>query len=262
MFEATTSSGFQKENDLSIVRSKNENRQERRLLPTLEACAEIQYAYNFFNDVFFRGALPQCILTYTHKKNCLGYFSPDRFERSNGELLAQLALNPHYLALRSDRDSLSTLTHEQVHVWRHYRAAGNGGRPYQTNGYHDRVWADRMEAIGLIPSDTGLPGGKRTGYRMSHYIVEGGPFDIACTELLASGFRINWHERVILYTATPGGDEPIEPDAKKDRIKFTCPSCTLNAWAKPAARLTCTDCRVQMRAASQSQELVHRKTRR
>jgi hypothetical protein len=28
-----------------------------------------------------------------------------------------------------------------------------------------------MESIGLVPSNTGLPGGKRTGQQMTHYIM-------------------------------------------------------------------------------------------
>jgi hypothetical protein len=33
-----------------------------------------------------------------------------------------------------------------------------------------------MEAIGLIPSATGELGGKRTGWRVSHYVASGGKF--------------------------------------------------------------------------------------
>ena len=34
-----------------------------------------------------------------------------------------------------------------------------------------------MGAIGLIPSDTGAPGGKQTGQKVSHYIAGGGRFE-------------------------------------------------------------------------------------
>jgi hypothetical protein len=36
-----------------------------------------------------------------------------------------------------------------------------------------------MERIGLMPSATGAPGGRRTGQRMTHYIIRGGLFDRA-----------------------------------------------------------------------------------
>ena len=34
-----------------------------------------------------------------------------------------------------------------------------------------------MEAIGLMPSHSGKPGGKRTGQQMTHYILDGGSYD-------------------------------------------------------------------------------------
>ena len=79
------------------------------------------------------------------------------------------------LAVRIDRESLSTLVHEQTHVWRRYFGPLNRRGGKGANGYHDTVWRDEMLRIGLPPSDTGEPGGKMLGYRMSHYVEEGGP---------------------------------------------------------------------------------------
>ena len=84
-------------------------------------------------------------------------------------------------------------------------------------------------------------------YRMTHYIEDGGPFDVACRALLAAGFKINWADRIVRPTAP--SDDPNDPDnkpAKQDRIKFSYPSCGLNAWAKPSAKITCADCAVLM----------------
>jgi hypothetical protein len=47
------------------------------------------------------------------------------------------------------------------------------GKPSR-NGYHNKQWSRWMERIGLVPSATGAPGGKRTGQRMTHYIIRGG----------------------------------------------------------------------------------------
>lgn len=236
-----------------IVRSNSQEEQGRSLPPSLAANAELQIAYSHFNKELFGGNLPDCVITYTRKKNVLGHFCPDRFQRIGGDLWPELALNPTYLALREDRQSLSTLVHEQVHVWRHYFGPLNrrGGRG--SNGYHDLPWADEMERLGLMPSDTGLPGGKRTGHRMTHYIVDGGPFDRACRELIATGFLITWRDRLVFTGGNSGaGDDDLEPPQKKDRVKFTCRQCALNAWAKPSALLSCTICGVPMRHGDQS----------
>ncbi|MFD0917249.1 sprT domain-containing protein [Pseudahrensia aquimaris] len=236
----------------SIVRS-NSSDNETSLPPTLEAGAELQYAYDYFNAQLFVGKLPQCLITYTRKKNVLGHFWPDRFQRVGGELWPELALNPSYLAVREDRDSLSTLVHEQAHVARHFfgppnRSGGRGG-----SGYHDQPWVEIMEQVGLIPSNTGAPGGKKTGYQMTHYIKPGGLFDIECQRLLDAGFSINWRDSIFKHemdapAGNPSGSDPIPK--KKDRIKFTCLGCGLNAWAKPSALLTCTLCEFSMSAAT------------
>ncbi|MCW2308840.1 SprT-like domain-containing protein [Rhodobium gokarnense] len=240
-----------------IVRSNSRSSEEaskRHLPPTLEASAEVYYAYSYFNDALFGGKLPDVLISYTRQKNVLGHFYPKRFERSDGTLCHEVALNPLFLGLRPLRDSLSTLVHEQCHVWRHDFGPLNRRGRRGSNGYHDQVWAEKMESIGLSPSGTGLPGGKKTGHRMSHVIVNGGPFDIACRALLDTGFQINWHDRVNLTGLHAGGDDDVDhPNPqKKDRIKFTCPECGLNAWAKPSALLKCADCERLMLAAGSS----------
>lgn len=51
------------------------------------------------------------------------------------------------------------------------------------------------EAIGLMPSHTGRPGGMRIGEKMDHYVIAGGPFERAANELVARGWRISWIDR-------------------------------------------------------------------
>ncbi|MEM6890508.1 MAG: hypothetical protein AAF636_20600 [Pseudomonadota bacterium] len=254
------------ENELSIsfVRSNSdsngETKETRELVPTLQASAELQFALNHLNQAFWDGQVPDPILMYTNKPKCFGYFAPDKFERADGKVVSAIALNSAYLSVRSDRESLGTLAHEAVHAWRHYLGPLNRKGSRGSVGYHDSVWADEMERIDLIPSSTAAPGGKRTGYRVSHYILPGGLFDQVCSELLATGFRISWADRIVRpnsggfgFGATETGGESVGPNGgvkakKRDRIRFTCPvkSCGLNAWAKPSAKLVCGNCRVNM----------------
>ena len=79
-------------------------------------------------------------------------------------------MNPVYFKGRSVEEILSTLVHEQVHVWQ--SAFGKPGR----RRYHNHEWAQKMKKVGFHPSDTGQPGGKETGERVSHYVIAGGPF--------------------------------------------------------------------------------------
>ena len=77
--------------------------------------------------------------------------------------------------------SSSTLAHEMAHAWQYHF-----GKPSAEAGYHNVEWGTKMEEIGLMPSNTGEPGGKRTGQQMTHYIVEDGPFAEAASDLLGS----------------------------------------------------------------------------
>ena len=88
-------------------------------------------------------------------------------------------MNPDYFGGRSLADTLSTLVHEMVHVWQHYAPVKKC-----RGGYHDRVWGAKMEEVGLMPSNTGLPGGKKNGQQMTHYIIRGGRFQKAVYDLL------------------------------------------------------------------------------
>lgn len=241
----------------SIMRSNSANPDDREswtLCPTLEAGAELQFAYHVFNEGLFGGKLPNCLITYTRRPNVLGHFCPDRYQKVDGELWPELAMNPTWLALRDDLESLSTLVHEMAHVERHYHGPLNrkGGRG--VGGYHDRQWGAIMKRVGLHPSDTGQPGGKETGYGMSHYIVEGGPFEVLARKLIDNGFKITWTDNIRPRGMAAGGGEPGTDGktptvkSKKQRRKFTCPECRLYAWAKESARLTCTACAAPMRA--------------
>lgn len=186
-------------------------------------------AYRVFNEALFEGNLPEVLITLQRKGRTRGYFSPDRFEnRRSDDVASELALNPDRFQDRTDKEILSTLVHEQVHVWQH--ALGKPSR----NGYHNREWADKMISIGLIPSDTGQPGGRQTGSRVTHYIQPGGPFETVCDALLADGLKLQWASK---------GRERAAPQSK---VRYTCPLCELNLWGRPEAPCICGACFVPL----------------
>jgi predicted SprT family Zn-dependent metalloprotease len=189
--------------------------------------SSLDAAYEFFNQRLFDGALSACLITLNRKANARGYFAPDRFaHRQQDEHTDEIALNPDNFLGRTDEEILSTLVHEMAHVARHRLCQKPG-----TQGYHDKEWSSKMQQIGLMPSHTGQPGGKKTGSQMTHYIVTGGPFQIAAQELLATGWRLSWQSPSGLRKAVP-----------KSKIKYSCPECRQNCWAKPEAHLICGDC--------------------
>lgn len=98
-----------------------------------------------------------------------------------------------------------------------------------------------MEAAGLIPSDTGQPGGKRTGQKVSHYVESGGVFADAVRALLAEGFSIPWQAMT--------RDEAAAKKKAASKTRYTCPGCGLNAWGKSGIYLICGECGQRMEAA-------------
>lgn len=204
---------------------------------TSQEYAGFEGAYEWFNQQLFGAVLPPCLITLQRKAKSYGYFARDRFghRRDQDVSTDELALNPDTFAGRSDKEILSTLVHEMCHVWQHHC-----GAPSRT-GYHNKAWAAKMAQVGLVPSDTGAPGGKQTGQHMTHYIQSSGPFAQAADALLGTGFRLNWQSAA--FGQQTGGRR-----SRISKVKYQCPSCGQNAWAKPEAHLLCGACLEDMEA--------------
>lgn len=207
--------------------------------PTGQAYSGLNRAYEFFNRALFANELPRCLITMQRHKGAYGYFAPARFGlRGDKSTVDEIAMNPAHFEERSDKETLSTLAHEMVHVWQQHF-----GKPSR-NGYHNREWADKMRAIGLIPSTTGAAGGKEVGPKVSHYVEAGGLFDSTYAKFAAKGEISLFCDR---WTEDP---EKAKARQKKNASKtaFVCPECGQKAWAKETARLTCGDCDEAMEA--------------
>jgi predicted SprT family Zn-dependent metalloprotease len=204
----------------------------------------LDQAYHYFNAKLFGGSLPAVLITLHRHKGAYGYFHGGIFSPMGGDAkVDELALNPSHFHERDQKAILSTLVHEMAHVWQHHE-----GTPSR-NGYHNSEWAQKMMLLGLHPSDTGAPGGKTTGQRVSHYIQPGLAFDVACEAFLAK-------HAGVLYGDRQRNEEEVEKKKKKNasKTKFSCLGCGQNAWAKPEARLICGDCEEVMEAEVQGDE--------
>jgi predicted SprT family Zn-dependent metalloprotease len=209
--------------------------------PTRSTYQGLTEAYDFFNARLFAGRLPRCLITMQRHKTAYGYFAGGRFGTKDGaEITDEIALNPSHFRSRTTEESLSTLVHEMTHLEQHHF-----GKPSR-NGYHNKQWAALMHAVGLIPSDSGALGGKETGQKVSHYIADGGPFAIACAELVRQGFAVRYVE---LW-----GDPEARKKKAASKTKYTCPDCGLNAWGKPEINLVCGDCDERMAAEAVDSE--------
>ncbi len=155
--------------------------------PTAEFYALLTQAYAHFNGWLFDDQLPWCMLTLQRSRNTMGYFSPQRWVDGKGYKAHEIALNPSYFARHQVIDVLQTLVHEQCHLWQ-FVFGINKSR----SGYHNQEWAGKMDSIGLIPSDTGEAGGRKTGQSMSDYPQPNGQFLQACIALCNQEYQFEW----------------------------------------------------------------------
>lgn len=243
--------------------------------PSLAFYAQLQLAFEHFNERLFGSALPDCLLTLRSRGRQHGYHHAVRFVNAQGHTLDELALNPGHFTLRPPEQVLSTLVHEMVHHWQvHF------GQPTRSNA-HNRQWGQKMREVGLEPSSTGLPGGKTVGSSVSHFILPGGPFIAACRDLLSSGYQIPWYDRhvprssspaevhqaleragvavplsaapVQLLTSLDSGEAAVfDPPAARPvtRIRYVCGLCGTSAWAGPRVSLVCEPCGAPLLSAS------------
>jgi predicted SprT family Zn-dependent metalloprotease len=207
--------------------------------PTITEYRGFQRAYDFFNAELFGGKLPGLLVTLQRKARSRGYFAPEQFvARGGGDgVIHEIALNPDMFIDRTDEEILSTLVHEMAHVWQEHC-----GTP-RRRAYHNKEWATKMETLGLMPSNTGEPGGKKTGQHMTHYIVSGGRYARAFASLKEQGYHLGWQ-------ASPRQEASAPKRASK--TKFTCTSCNQNAWAKADAVIACGFCQQPMATMGRS----------
>lgn len=200
--------------------------------PTTSQFSAYQGMFDYFNRTLFGGELPHCLLNFSRHSKSLGFFVPNLWAdgAKTDQRAAEISLNPDHLGA-SPRDWCDTLVHEMCHLWQQY----HGTPPRRC--YHDWEFARKMESVGLMTSDTGKPGGKRVGQKMSDYAIEGGPFALAF-EAMPAELLLPWRT---VASLDDGGKEEKER-RPKSKFKYQCPCCEAAAWAKAGLNIVCGDC--------------------
>jgi len=207
--------------------------------------------YDIFNAVFFGNELDPVMLVFQEMRTAQGYFrhttQPKGGIWSDGKKkLDEIGLNPlvHFTLFaegKGDR-AISTLLHEMVHKWEFSSAVASDNKIPRDN-YHGKVFAEKMESLGLITTNTGKEGGARTGRTITHYIEKDGPFE-QVYKLLPEELLWPWKGP----KATRGRE--VKPITKpkihrsRNKVKYECPmiheldekgdrKCDTVVWSKP-----------------------------
>ena len=138
----------------------------------------LHHAYCFFNQELFGNTLPAVVIVFHRCYGTYGFFQADPFRRKPGALPNIIALDSDTFRQRGVEAILNILVHEMVHVWQY-----EYGQPPR-RGYHNRQFAMKMRAIGLIVSHNGKPGGRPIGRTVSHYVLPNGLFEQSCRNFM------------------------------------------------------------------------------
>lgn len=195
--------------------------------PTLTYADELQRAYDHFNATLFEDRLPGAVITYTNRKKVYGHFGGKRWEAGEDHTADEIAMNPSHFRSRPVGEVLSTLVHEMTH-----QEQAHFGKPGR-RGYHNIPWGLLMDRVGLTPSSTGSPGGKRTGQKVSHYIDPEGPFQASLNDLMETGYTLTWAKAPVSATSRK---------APVSKVPYECLPCGMKVWGKPGLRVGCFDC--------------------
>jgi predicted SprT family Zn-dependent metalloprotease len=192
--------------------------------------------FSYYNEELFGGKLPDVMINMSRKKNARAFFAPERWRDQHENKVHEISMNPDSLD-RDDKLWHSTLVHEMTHLWQ-----SEFGKPSRT-GYHNKEWASKMEAIGLMPSDTGEKGGNKVGQNMTHYIIDNGAFIRAFSKLSEE----NLNSIKLPYAPIVYGEVITKKGTKSKsgvKIKYSCP-CGNNIWGKEGIHAICEDCEEQ-----------------
>lgn len=218
--------------------------------PTLKFYGLFEYIFGYYNDHLFNSELKNCLIVITRKNNVMGHFSYHRWFSSKEHETDELAINPTYFVKHPLIEICQTMVHEMVHAWQFYY-----GTPSKKT-YHNKEWAEKMEAIGLMPSSTGKPRGKKVGQKMSDYPIKDGLF-LKTTEALMNEniFEGLFFEVNPVMIDSINVEEPLfdqikdltlveeqigEKKPNKNKVKYSC-GCS-NIWGKPDLNITCNIC--------------------
>jgi len=192
--------------------------------PTPTQFSAYQQIFDYFNQALFQGLLPDCMLSFSRRRSSSHtLYTSGQWQKDTGTVTPEISLNVKQLHENEPKEVMAILVREMVHLWQEQYGKSSG------KGYFNRQWADKMEGIGLIPTATGLPGGKRTGKGIKHSIDPQGKFEQAFTKM----------PKAYLWPFRPTASEGGKRKGYSEKEMYCCPGCGVKVWGKGGLGLVC-----------------------
>lgn len=155
----------------------------------------LKQVFDHYNKHLFNEQLPFCRieLTERHKGFVTKRFNRLKTQTENG---VRIYLKKELAAAPLDIQH-SDIVHNMCHYWQYLF-----GRNINYGVYHNSELSDKMQSIGLMPSSTGKPGGKKKGPNLKHYIIENGLFSSALKEYRIYFRELQMHDDPLMIIRT------------------------------------------------------------
>lgn len=192
--------------------------------PTQAQFSAYQQVFDYFNRRLFANSLPDCMLSFSRRRSSARtLYTAGQWQERTGSATPEVSLNLKQLSKGEPIEVMATLVRQMVHLWQ--ETYGQPASKY----FFNREWAKKMIDIGLIPSATGLPGGKQTGQGVKHYIEPQGRFEKAFREMPAD----------YLWPFLPAVFEGQKSKGYSEKVSYHCLGCGAKVWGKGGLELLC-----------------------
>jgi hypothetical protein len=192
--------------------------------PTKTKFTAYQEMFDYLNQTLFKNILPKCMLSFSRQRSSSHtLFTSEQWHEKAGSAMPEISLNLKQLSKGEPIEVIATMVRQMVHLWQE-----RYGHPSQ-KGYYNREWAEKMTEIGLIPSATGLPGGKPTGQTIRHYIENNGLFDQAFRKM----------PDTCLLPFQPRALDGEKNKGNKEKVMYQCIGCGTKVWGKGGLEIVC-----------------------
>jgi hypothetical protein len=192
--------------------------------PTETQFTAYQQMFDYFNSRLFENSLPKCMLSFSRRRSSSHtLFTAGQWCEEVGSVTPEISLNLKQLCEDEPRKVMAMLVAQMVHLWQEIY-----GQPSQ-KGYYNREWAEKMAAIGLIPSATGSPGGRQTGRGIKPCIEEKGQFEQAFREMPVDFF----------LPFRPSAFEGKKRNGYSIKVMYRCTGCGAKVWGKGGLEIFC-----------------------